>query len=88
MRPTEHSAFHSKPSPKTVKAAITNVSTNKLVPNEKGTIRTEQSVTRTSKDKSTKVTLKNNHQLKMMHIGNLLGPKIKLTDPLKDRSDT
>ena len=60
-RPTEHSAFHSKPSSTTGKAAITNVSTNKLVPNEKGTIRTEQSVTHTIKDKSTKVTLKNNH---------------------------
>ena len=87
LRPTEHSAFHSKPSSTTGKAAITNVSTSKLVPNEKGTIRTEQSVTHTSKDKSTKVTLKNN-QLKMMHIGNLLDPKIKLTDPSKDHSDT
>ena len=61
LRPTEHSAFHSKPLPTTGKAAITNVSTNKLVPNEKGTIRTEQSVTNTIKGKSTKVTLKNNH---------------------------
>ena len=74
LRPTEHSAFHSKPSSTTGKSAIINVSTNKLVPNEKGTIRTEQSVARTSKDKSTKVTLKNNHQLKLMHIGNLLDP--------------
>ena len=88
MRPTEHSTFHSKPSSTTGKAAITNVSTNKLVPNEKGAIRTEQSVTYTSKEKSTKVTLKNNHQLKMMHIGNLPVPKIKLTDPSKDCSNT
>ena len=88
LRPTEHSAFHSKPSSTTGKSAIINVSTNKLVPNEKGTIRTEQSVARTSKDKSTKVTLKNNHQLKLMHIGNLLDPKIKLTDLSKDRSST
>ena len=47
-----------------------------------------QSVTHTSKDKSTKVTINNNNRLKMMHIGNLLDPKIKLTDPSKDRSDT
>ena len=78
LRPTEHSAFHSKPSFTTGKAAITSVSTNKLVPNEKRTIRTEQSVTHTSKDKSTKVTLENNHQLKMMHIGNLLDPKDRI----------
>ena len=88
LRPTEHSAFHSKPSSIICKAAITNVSTKKLVPNKKGTIITEQSVTHTTKDKSTKVTLKNNHQLKIMHIGDLLDSKIKLTDPSKDRSDT
>ena len=72
MRPTEHSAFHSKPSSTTGKAAITNVSINKLVPNEKEAIRIEQSAAHTNKGKATKVTLKNNHQLKLMHIGNLL----------------
>ena len=30
LRPTEHSAFHSKPLPTTGKAAITNVSTTNL----------------------------------------------------------
>ena len=88
LRPTEHSAFHSNPSCTTGKAAITYVSTNKLVPNEKEPIRTEQSVAQTSKDKSIKVTFENNHQLKLMHIGNLLHPKIKFTDPSKDRTNT
>ena len=87
LRPTEHSAFHTKPSSSKGKIAVTNVSTNKLIPNENGTIRTEQSITHVNKEKSIKVTLKNNHQLKMMHIGSLLDPKIKLTDPSKDRSD-
>ena len=72
MRPTEHSAFHSKPSSTTGKAVITKVSKNKLVPKENEAIRIEQSAAHTNRDKSTKVTLKNNHQLKLMHIGNLL----------------
>ena len=85
MRPTEHLAFHSEPST-TGKAAITNVYTN-YSQMKKGQS-TEQSVTHTSKSKSTKITLKSNHQLKMMHNGNLLDPKITLTHPSKDHSDT
>ena len=83
-----HSAFHSKASSlKGIEAVTTNITTNKLIPNGKGTLRTEKSITSTSSDNLTTVTLKHNAKLKMVHIGNMLDPKISFLEPSKDRMD-
>ena len=54
IRPTEHSAFHVKASKGTL--PVTNIATNKLVPNEKGIFHTELAVTSVSRDNKTTVT--------------------------------
>ena len=88
MHPIEHSAFHIKPSCSKGEEAKTNVSTNKLIPDKQGLARTENSVTTSSKDRQTTITLRNNTKLRMVHISYSMDPTTKISDPLKDSLDT
>ena len=76
-------AFHVKPSCGKREEAKINVSTNKLIPDEQGLIRTENS-TMSSKNRQTTITLKNNTKRRMAHIGHRMDPTIKTFNPCKE----
>ena len=58
IRSTEYSDFHVKPSCSEGEDIKTNVSINKLIPKKDGLIRTENSITPSSKDRQAIITLK------------------------------
>ena len=62
---------------------VTNVSTNKLIPNENGVPRTEAAITSVSRYHKIK-----NKKVIMLHTGNMLDPIIYFTSPFKDSLDT
>ena len=87
IRPTEHAAFHVKISSTKGQEAVTNVKTNKIVPDQNKQISTEASETHVSQSKQTSITLKHNHKMRLYHVGQMLDPKINLSDPSKDKLD-
>ena len=87
IRPTEHAAFHVKPSSTKAPPSKSNVTVNKIV-SDAGKMQTEAAITTKSRDNSVTVTMKHNKKMKLAHIGSLLEPKIALHEPCQDSLDT
>ena len=101
LRPTEYAAIHVKRSSSKGVEATRNVTVSSLVPNKESEMVTKESVTMKSKFGETskhntkhntehskaQSTVKHNTKLKLLHVGQMLKPKISLYSECKDDLD-